>query len=263
MTRLQPATTISSGRPNCRRPSPWPAEPHHDSLTSWGWQKAAGGGGGAGPVGRKHVRAAAWLEVSWAGGFFPHQDTGGSSGLFSLGGPSFVSKPMGRENQREGRAVRSFLPAAARTAPRLQGDTRQLRAPAESQRRVKSKRTGVRGGKTPNSKVQRLTSPGHPPCLSLSLGVPTARFKSWRVMVIKCKAREGLCHRTARQQRQGAAHLPSAHLLHQGLQAAAVLPDAALHPVDYLCVHFAVAGQADIVFEEHLQLQGRRWRCPA
>ena len=45
------------------------------------------------------------------------------------------------------------------------------------------------------------------------------------------------------------------NLFHQLFQGVSILPDAALHPVDYLCVQFAIAGQADVVFKHHLQLE--------
>lgn len=44
------------------------------------------------------------------------------------------------------------------------------------------------------------------------------------------------------------------NLFHQLFQTVSILPDATLHPVDYLCIQFAIAGQANIIFKHYLQL---------
>lgn len=45
------------------------------------------------------------------------------------------------------------------------------------------------------------------------------------------------------------------NLFHELLQAVSILPDATLHPVDYLCIQLAIAGQAHIIFKHYLQLE--------
>lgn len=45
------------------------------------------------------------------------------------------------------------------------------------------------------------------------------------------------------------------NLFHQLFQSVSILPDATLHPVDYLCIQFAIAGQANIIFKHYLQLE--------
>lgn len=48
------------------------------------------------------------------------------------------------------------------------------------------------------------------------------------------------------------------NLFHQLLQTVSILPDATLHPVDYLCIQFAIAGQANVIFQHYLQLGLRK-----
>lgn len=51
------------------------------------------------------------------------------------------------------------------------------------------------------------------------------------------------------------SHVLKTDLFHQIFKTVSILPNAALYPVDYLCVQLAIAGQAHIIFKHNLQLK--------